>query len=163
MEPPARPGATQTDFYAEDFDAVAALNDPSLRPPRNIKPLPTFRDCRYLLPPSHVDYLNKQQEEHLRLERQRKRAEQAFRVVKPVTAALRRRFSWSSPSPLAKGGSSKRARSVGATGAGCQGHHHELSERLEVWTGAGASARPHELQIHCGGFVQCVCFSNSCR
>jgi small nuclear ribonucleoprotein (snRNP)-like protein len=68
-------------FYSDAFNALAALNDVSLVPPRNIKPLASFRECRFLLPPSHEDYLSVAVEGEKQKERKAKREDNQFRVV----------------------------------------------------------------------------------
>lgn len=70
-------------YLAADLDPLAALHDAQLRPPVNIKPLASFRECRFLLPPSHEDYLSAAQEEARKREREMKKEDNAFRLVKP--------------------------------------------------------------------------------
>ncbi len=75
------------DFYSPHFDAAAALADASLRAPLNVKALASMRDCRFLLPPSHEEYLSRAQEEARQRERAQRERDQAFRYVAPAPVA----------------------------------------------------------------------------
>lgn len=101
-------------FYSEDFDAAAALADPLLIPPVNVKPLESMRHLRFLLPPTHQDYLNVATHEKLKREREQKRKADQFRVIKP-------------PEPMAKD-------CLGQLAEGCAAECHTLQGLLS-WKG----------------------------
>lgn len=78
------PNDSRVDFYSPHFDASVALSSSTLRPPVNVKPLACMRECRFLLPPSHEDYLSRAHEEARQRERAQREREQAFRFVSPA-------------------------------------------------------------------------------
>lgn len=72
-------------FYSKEFDALLALRDEDLKPPRNVKALSSMRECRFLLPVDHEDYLSVATEAEQRKQREKKKEDNSFRVVKRET------------------------------------------------------------------------------
>lgn len=71
-------------WMRDPLDARAVLYDPQAQPPRRVRPLSSLHECRFLLPPTHADYLSHALEEQRQRERAAKREAQAFRRVAPA-------------------------------------------------------------------------------